>query len=506
MEHILVVDAGTSSLRAMLYNGAGRLLCRAGREYHPEFAANSYVEQDPATWEEALLFALRQAGDFIRAQNIRLEAIAVTSQRASVIPVGGDSRPLFKAIMWQDRRSIAQCDKLLAQAGLNDIYRRTGLRVNPYFSAPKMMWLKEARPDLYAAAQKLVGVQDYIVYLLTGSYITDWTQASRTMLMNIESFTWDQDMLRLCGLEAAKLPALVPPGAAVGLLTRAMAEATGLKPGTPVILGGGDQQCAALALNILQPGYAEANTGTGSFVIAYAEKPQFDAACRTLCSAAAIPGKWVLEAGIFNTGAVYRWFREQFYPGIEGDQDTYTIMNQEAAASPVGANGVMMLSHFEGSAAPYWNPLAKGLFFNLSLGTRRGDLARAILEGIALEIAHNISLIENLAPPISVVSVAGGLAAFDLFNRIQADAFNKTVLRYDNSEASSLGALLSALVSLGICRDYAAAFRAVCPAAPAAFKPDAANAEKYRILFERKNALYQALNQQQIYQLFSAPV
>ena len=133
-------------------------------------------------------------------------------------------------------------------------------------------------------------------------------------------------------------------------------------------------------------------------------------------------------------------------------------MNQEAAEVPVGANGVMMLAHFEGSAAPYWNPLAKGMFFNLSLGTRRRDLARAILEGIALEIAHNLSLIENLVKNISTVSVAGGLVAFDVFNHIQADAFNKQVIRYGNSEASSLGALMSALVSLGICHDYAEAF------------------------------------------------
>ena len=322
------------------------------------------------------------------------------------------------------------------------MYRRTGLRVDPYFSAPKMMWLREERPEIYAAAEKLIGVQDYVVYLLTGAYVTDWSQACRTMLMNISSFSWDKDMLKISGISAAKLPELRPPGSTAGSLDGAMAKATGLAAGIPVIVCGGDQQCAALALNILRPGYAEANTGTGSFVIAYSEAPQFDDECRTLCSAAAVPGKWIAEAGIFNTGSVHRWFKEQFYP--EGE-DAYALMNKEAAESPVGANGVMMLSHFEGSAAPYWNPLAKGVFFNLSLGTRRSDMVRAILEGIALEIGHNLSLIENLVKNISMVSVAGGLVAFDLFNQIQADAFNKTVIRYDNSEASSLGALMSAI-------------------------------------------------------------
>ena len=336
------------------------------------------------------------------------------------------------------------------------------------------------------------------------------------MLMNIAGFRWDDDMLAATGIAASKLPELCPPGSKAGVLQDEIARATGLNSGIPVIVAGGDQQCAALALNVLAPGDAEANTGTGSFVVAYSEKPQWEEECRTLCSAAAVAGKWIVEAGIFNTGSVHRWFREQFYPppqrtpfaGDPGPQekDAYALMNREAAESPVGANGVLMLSHFGGSAAPYWNPLAKGVFFNLSLGVRRGDLARAILEGIALEIAHNLSLIEPLVNGIFRVSVAGGLVAFDLFNQIQADAFGKTVVRYDNPEASSLGALMSAAVELGICRNHREAFRVMCPAEPIVFRPDPANAAKYAALFERKRSLYEALSQHNVYDSFADPV
>lgn len=503
MDHILVIDVGTSSLKSMLYTSTGKLLNRASQEYHSEFFSNNHVEQDPFTWQDSLVNTLKATGDFIRNHDISIEAIVVTSQRASVIPVDAEGKVLHPAIMWQDRRSIAQCDQLLRGLSLKEIYGRTGLRANPYFSVPKMMWLKDERPEIYKKADKLIGVQDYVVKLLTGAYVTDWTQACRTLLMNINTFTWDEDMVRMSGIPLSKLPDLCPPGAQAGLLESSIAGQTGLKAGIPVIIGGGDQQCAALALNILRPGYAEANTGTGSFVIAYSETPQFDEESRTLCSAAAIPGKWIVEAGIFNTGSIHRWFREQFYP--EGEK-SYALMNKEAAESPVGANGVIMLSHFEGSAAPYWNPLAKGMFLNLSLGTERRDFTRAILEGISLEIAHNISLIENLAPGISTVSVAGGLVAFDLFNQIQADSFNKRVIRYDNSEASSLGALMSAAVTLGIYQDYAGAFRAICPDQPIVFQPDPVNVEKYRILFKRKDELYQSLHRCGIYELFSNPL
>ena len=495
----MVIDVGTSSLKTMLYNRQGQLLHRASKEYHSEFGGDNYVEQNPVTWKDALAITLKQSGEFVSEKTIHLEAIAVTSQRASVIPVNGEGEPLHNALMWQDRRSLAQCNNLLDQMSLPEIYRRTGLRANPYFSAPKMMWLKDERAEIYAKTHKLLGVQDYVVYLLTGSYVTDWTQACRTLLMNISQFTWDDDMLRISGISRDKLAELHPPGARVGFLDSGIANITGLSPGIPVILAGGDQQCAALALNILRPGYAEANTGTGSFVIAYSETPQFNAECRTLCSAAALPGKWIVEAGIFNTGSIHRWFKEQFYP--EGDE-VYELLNKEAAESPPGANGVIMLPHFEGSAAPYWDPLAKGMFFNLSLGSRRGDFVRAILEGISLEIAHNISLIENLVKGISKVSVAGGLVTFDLFNQIQADAFNRTVIRYDNNEASSLGALMSACVTLGVYGDYHEAFLGICHSEPHEFLPDEINVEKYAKLFQRKDELYKALKQNNIYEMF----
>lgn len=490
MDHLLVIDAGTSSLKAMLYDGTGKMLNRVSTEYHSDCFGDNQVEQDTLTWKGALLSALTQLGEFINARNISIAGIGVTSQRASVIPVDDQGEPLHRAIMWQDKRSRAQCGKLLKQLSLKEIYHRTGLRVDCYFSAPKMMWLREERPDVYARAHKLIGVQDYILYLLTGVLVTDWTQASRTMLMNINTFSWDDDMLSVTGIPKSKLPELCLPGTMPGGLTRSIALATGLPSGIPVVICGGDQQCAVLALNILQPGNAAANTGTGSFVIAHAKEPLFDDECRTLCSASAVAGNWIVEAGIYNTGSIYRWFKEQFY---SASNDAFGLINEEASKSPVGANGVMMLPHFGGSAAPYWNPLAKGLFYNLTLGTRRGDMSRAVLEGIALEIAHDLSLIEYLVKSITEVSAAGGLAALDLFNQIQADAFNKAVNRYENSEASSLGALMSTAVKLGIYQNHAKAFRAVCPSKPFVFRPDIANVAKYRTLFERKNHLYQAL-------------
>ena len=499
MEHILVVDVGTSSLKAMLYNSAGGLLFRSSQEYHSEVLHNNRVEQSAFSWKDALLYTFKKMGKFVHDKKIDIDAISVTSQRASVIPVNREGEPLHKALMWQDKRSVEQCDQLSKHLSLRDIYLRTGLRVNPYFSVPKMMWLKDNEPEIFKNTHKMLGVQDYVIYLLTDKFVTDWSQACRTLLMNISTFQWDEDLLKYSGISKDLLPELVPPGSVAGTLTKEISEITGLPVGIPVIVAGGDQQCAALALNVLRPGDAEANTGTGSFAIAYSEKPQFDDECRTLCSASAIPGKWIVEAGIFNSGSIHRWFREEFYPVGE---NVYELMNEEAAQSPVGSNGVMMLPHFEGSAAPYWNPMAKGMFFNLSLASKRCDLTRSILEGIALEIKSNLSLIENLVGDIFMVSVAGGLTTLGLFNQIQSDAFNKMVIRYDNNEASSLGALMSAGVTLKFYTDYEAGLKKISTADPLVYHPDVENGKKYAKLLIRKDTLYQSINKNGVYDLF----
>ncbi|QCX34100.1 carbohydrate kinase [Caloramator sp. E03] len=502
MNCVITIDVGTSSLKSTVYTLSGKSLYGSASEYQPVFLKNNYAEQSPETWKNALIQTLNDISKYVSNNSIDIIAISVTSQRASIIPVDKHGNYLHNAIMWQDKRTTQECKKISKFIDINTIYRKTGLRIDPYFSAPKMLWLKENCSEIYNKSYKILGVQDFIIYLLTNKFITDWTQASRTMLMDINNFKWDRDILDILEINEEILPELCPPASIAGKLTDQIANTVGLKGGIPVIIAGGDQQCAAVALNILQEGYAEANTGTGSFVIAYSDKPVFDIKNRTLCSAAAIPGKWVVEAGILTTGTIYRWLKEQFYPDSIDGENKYELLNKEASISTTGANGVIMIPHFQGSAAPYWNPDAKGMFFNLTLGTKRSDIARSVLEGIALEIAENVFLIEENIGNINTISVAGGMTRFDLFNQIQADVFNKPVIKYENSEASSLGALISTSVTLGYYENYKIAFKNIINDNPTLYDPCDKNAEIYKIIINRKNKLYNALNENDIYSLF----
>lgn len=500
MANVLAVDVGTMSMRTSIYNDKGQELYQSAYEYSAIYLPEGQVEQDTADWKNALEFNLKNIGEFIKENSVEIEGISVTSQRASVIPITNSGRPLYNAITWQDKRSIGVVDELLENISMKEIFKKTGLRANPYFSLPKMLWIKERAPLMYKETDKFIGVQDYVVYLLTKKFVTDASQAARTMLMNIETFDWDEDMLEISGITKDYLPELKKPGSVAGDLVDYYQKLLNIDKAVPVIMAGGDQQNAALALNVFKEGQAEANTGTGSFVIAHVDKPVFDEDMRVLCSASAVPGKWILEASIFNSGSTYRWFRNNFYSEQEAN---YEFMNEEASTSIIGANGVMLIPHFEGSAAPFWNSYAKGLFFNLSLGTTRGDMARAILEGIAIEIANNLSLMESVSGKLDAINVAGGLTRSDLFNQIQSDISYRPITKYENSEASSLGAVMSAFVTLGMFESYEEAFRKiVSEEEQTTYTPKASNHLKYNRVAARKAALYNTLNEGQVYEKF----
>jgi xylulokinase/glycerol kinase len=210
---------------------------------------------------------------------------------------------------------------------------------------------------------------------------------------------------------------------------------------------------------------------------------------RTLCSCGAVPGTWIVEAGVLVSGAAYSWAKEQFFR-----DSTVEEMNAEVEASPIGTRGVLTLPHFKGSATPYWSPHSRGVFFGVSLESTRGDIARSILEGVAIEMSEGLEAIDSLVGRIREIGVAGGLTRFDLFNQMQADCFGRPVNCFENSEATTLGALMSACVSLGVYPDHPAAFRSVCPPVRRRLEPDPRSVELYRSLRARMRLLFESLN------------
>jgi xylulokinase/glycerol kinase len=504
-EYIACLDIGTTGCRSIIYDKNGNSLIQTYEEYQSIYLSPRWIDHDPSTWLNAIENTLSEAVKSLDLDSDQIAAISVTSQRATFTPVDKDGNYLANAMLWQDKRAIKEAQYLEKEFGEYFIYEKTGLKIDPYFTLPKILWLKENKKEIYESAYKFLFVQDLAINKLTGEFVTDWTQASRSMLFNIDSLEWDYEFAEKVGIDKDKLPKAVPPGSIAGDLTSEMSEKLGINEGTPVIAAGGDQQCAAIGLGVVESKLVLANTGTGSFVLAHSENPAKDKKRRVICSASAIPGKWVLEAGIFTTGSIYRWFRDNFGVlenklGKDLDISSYEILNAEAKKAPIGSNGLVLLPHFAASAAPYWNPEARGVLYGLELGHKRSSVIRSFLEGIALEIQKNLEIMQLITTDMEEIRVSGGTAKSSVFNQIQSNVYGKPVIRTKSEETSGLGAAILAANTIGFYPDINTAVKKMVELDSQSKRIPNIEAHKaYKKVMDLHDSIYHALNDGEVY-------
>ena len=291
--NVLVIDVGTSSMRGILFDHHGKSLTQKQELYQATYMENSWVEQDPADWENALYSIIRQVTEEAGKMNEEIGAISITSQRSSVIPVDEKIQPLSNAIMWQDKRTNHLCEML---ENLNDkVFSLCGSRVNPVFSASKMTWIREERPEIYEKTYKFMVIPDYLIYLMTGNLYTDYTYGSRSLLMNIRTHEWDDELLEIFRVEKEKLCNLIEPGSVCGYTTERFAEITGCKTGIPVITAGGDQQCGAIGQGVVKKGTLSVTTGTGGYLIAQTDQVPDNLEQDVICNFSSVKGQYILN-------------------------------------------------------------------------------------------------------------------------------------------------------------------------------------------------------------------
>ncbi len=491
-EFILTIDIGSSSMRAIVHDDNGAVLHKCRRSTVPDYSSGgTRVELDANAIVDSLLSLLKESNDYCKEKNKSPIALSITSQRSSVVPVNRQGEPLAPFIMWHDKRTVPLCREL--QAHENLVYQTTGLRISPVFSAVKMTWLRREQPEIYRKTAKMLGIHDLALFTLCGAFVTDQSLASNTNLLNLKTCAWDQELLDIFSVDQAHLCNLVAPGSICGRTSRNLQQKTGIAEGIPIVTAGGDQQCAALGLGVTTVGKLKCTTGTGSYLIAHADSPIIDEKKRFLCKIGAIPGSYNLEAGMLTTGTVYRWFLEQFYRGDSAEAVIETA-NAEVLSSPPGANGILLFPYFEGSGAPYWNPQDTGMFYGLKLSTTRADMARAVLEGITMGMAENVSLFKEKLGKVSQICISGGMTKFAAFNQMQADVYGSEVVLYPNPEATSLGAWMSAAVTCGLYDSYDEAFRKVQPeGAERLFVADREMHRFYSGLNQQRGRLYKAI-------------
>ncbi len=452
---IAAIDVGTTGTRTIIFDIYGTILNSAYEEYPSITPKPAWVEQDAKRWWRA---ACATSKKVLRTNSVNTQdilAVVVTNQRETIVPLDKAGEPLYNAIVWQDRRTTRQCEAINKTIGAKEIYRTTGLTIDPYFSAPKILWLKDHKTRIFKKTHKFAIVNDYIVHKLTGAFLTDHSNASRTMLFDIKKFNWSEPICEQLGIDIEKLPQPFESGTNIGELSTKAAYDTGLKAHTPVVVGGGDQQCAALGLGVTQEGLVCATTGTGTFILAPLAEPKLDPKMRMLCSASVLPKQWVLEGSIFTTGAVYRWFRDNFAGEMKFEAeklgiDVYELMNQEVENAEAGAQGLLLIPHFAGAGAPYWDPNARGMLSGLALGHTKRDILRAIIEGICYEIKNSLEVFSELGINIRELRIAGGATRAKIWNQLQADIYGLPVVKTAYEETTALGAAILGTVGLGI--------------------------------------------------------
>ncbi|NHI91788.1 MAG: xylulokinase [Candidatus Lokiarchaeota archaeon] len=458
-DYIAVIDAGTTGLRTMIFDLKGKEIARDYKEYKSNFPKSSWVEQDAMDWWDAVKETSKNVFKTSKINPASILGICVTNQRETIVPVDEKGTPLRKALVWQDRRSITECNWIRNEIGEEKIYDITGLTIDPYFSATKMLWIKNHQPELFEKIYKFLLVHDFIEMKLTDEFVTDWSNASRTMLFDIRKNVWSEELCDQMGISIDILPRALPSARNIGQVSPDAAYETGFVKGTPIITGGGDQQCAAVGLGVIKSGRVKVTTGTGSFVLNFTDNIMKDPERRVLLSAHAVPGKYVLEASIFTTGSVFRWFRDSY--GIkakerakETGRDPYELLIEEAEKAPLGAEGVIFIPHFMGAGAPYWNPYARGVIAGLTLASDRSNVLRALLESVGFEIKKNLEVFKSLGIDLKEIRITGGGTRSTFWNQIQADIFGIPVMKGMTEESTALGCAVLGAIGLGIYKNF----------------------------------------------------
>lgn len=484
LEHILTLDLGTSACKASLFTAAGEVAAQASIEYPTRHPAPGWAEQDADAWWDAAVTGVgRLPADLLR----HVAAAGLTSHRGGAVPVDAGGRPLAPCIIWMDRRSAPEVETLVRAFGRARLHAVTGLVPDTEFTASKLLWLRTHAPEVFRAARRYLQPRDYLYLRLTGEPATDYTLASRTMLLDVTRRTWWDEGCAFVGVTPDAFPPVYPSTAAPGRVTRDAAGRLGIPADVPVALGAGDRPCEVLGAGA-GDGRVMVSTGTTTNVSAAAQGVPAVLDPRVMCSLHAVDGMVLLEQGMSGSGVIVRWMRDR----LLGGRLDYQKLDALAAETPAGADSLLFLPFMTGARATRWDPDARGVWFGLTEAHGQGALVRSILEGVAYEVRACFGLLEGMGlPPSDVIAVGGG-ARSRLWTQIFADVLDRRVGVPRQTDAASVGAMLLAGAAIG--RDPAPdrAARAANPVAEI-FRPDPAAAATYRVLWDAYMRLYETL-------------
>ncbi|MEA1964853.1 MAG: xylulokinase [Candidatus Aerophobetes bacterium] len=462
-KYILAHDLGTTGNKATLYDSGGNLLASSYKTYETRYFGLNCIEQNPNDWWKAVCDSTQELLVTAKVSPGDVACISFSGHMMGCLPVDKNGNPLRDSIIWADGRSVKQAQFLLDKIGDEEGYHITGHRFFSSYSAPKIMWVKENEPEVFKKAYKFLHTKDYIIHHLTGKFATDYSDASGMNLFDLNKREWSEEILQAADIPEETLPEPHPSTYVAGEVTETASQATGLKKGTPVVMGGGDGPCAAVGAGSVKEGSAYSYIGSASWIALATKKPLYDPKMRTFTFCHLDPDMFMPAGATNNGGVCYQWLRDSICQ-IEKQTaesvgiDVYEIMGLKADLVEPGADKLLFLPYIRGERCPYYNPNARGVFLGLNPNHKKEHFIRAVLEGVAFNLRIILNSFQGQGAVIDEMRVIGGGARSRLWRQIMANIYNKKILRPSLlQEATSLGAAIAGGIGVGIFKDFSMA-------------------------------------------------
>ncbi len=497
--YLLGIDVGTTGSKALLVEPDGSVRASATTEYPFQTPHPLWAEQEPHEWWRATIESIRRVLAESGARAEEIAAIGLTGQMHGLVLLDAAGEVLRPCIMWNDQRTAAQCAAITERVGAARLLQLTGNPVLPGFTAPKILWVREHEPEVYARVAHVLLPKDYVRYRLTGGFWSDVSDASGTSLFNVGQRGWSDEMLAALDIPRAWLPEVTESPVASATVSDEGAAATGLLAGTPVVAGGGDQAAQAVGTGIVEEGVVSVTLGTSGVVFAASDEYRVEPQGRLHAFCHAVPGMWHLMGVMLSAAGSFRWYRDALGAAEQAEaeasgRDVYDLLTEGAAGVPAGSEGLLFLPYLSGERTPYPDPHARGVFFGLTLRHGKPHLTRAVLEGVTYGLRDSLELMRDLGLTIEQVRASGGGARSPLWRQMLADVFESEIVTVNVTEGAAYGAALLAGVGAGVYPSVAAASQQAIRVTGRVEPSDAART--YAAYYPRYRALYPALREQ----------
>lgn len=455
MSVTLGIDIGTSGTKTLAIDETGAILASASAEYPCSHPRPGWSEQDPELWWQATIQTVRDVLGQGKFRPADVVGVGLSGQMHGSVFLDGDGRVIRPALLWNDQRTAAECREIEERAGgLESLVRMVANPALTGFTAPKLLWVRRHEPAKWERVRQVLLPKDYIRYRLSGTYATEVSDASGTLMLDVANRRWSTELLSRLELDPGLLPACFESPEVSSTVSQLGAGATGLAVGTAIVGGGGDQPAGAVGNGIVRQGVVSATMGTSGVVFAHADQLGFDPKGRLQRGCHAVPGAWHVMGVVLSAGGSFQWFRNELGKAEvalakQQGVDPYFLLTAESALAGPGAEGLFFLPYLTGERTPHFDPDAKGGWIGLTVRHGRAHMIRAVLEGATFAMRDSLELIREMGVGIEQIRLSGGGARNPLWRQIQADIYGGDVHTLNSSEGPAFGVALLAQVGTG---------------------------------------------------------